>query len=33
LNLSERAALLGFSDIVKIRNRVLDMRARGQRVL
>jgi len=33
LNLSERASLLGFSDIVKIRNRVLDMRARGQRVL
>ena len=33
LNVSERASLLGFSDIVKIRNRVLDMRARGQRVL
>jgi aspartate aminotransferase len=33
LNLSDRAALLGFSDIVKIRNRVMDMRARGQRVL
>ncbi|HVR40428.1 MAG TPA: aminotransferase class I/II-fold pyridoxal phosphate-dependent enzyme [Thermoanaerobaculia bacterium] len=28
-----RSALLGFSDIVKIRNRVLDMRARGMRVL
>jgi aspartate/methionine/tyrosine aminotransferase len=33
LNVSERASLLGFSDIVKIRNRVMDMRARGQRVL
>lgn len=33
LNLAERASLLGFSDIVKIRNRVLDMRTRGQRVL
>jgi aspartate aminotransferase len=33
LNVSDRASLLGFSDIVKIRNRVLDMRARGQRVL
>ena len=33
MNVSERASLLGFSDIVKIRNRVLDMRARGQRVL
>ena len=33
MNVSERAALLGFSDIVKIRNRVMDMRARGQRVL
>jgi aspartate aminotransferase len=33
LNVSERASLLGFSDIVKIRNRVLDMRTRGQRVL
>lgn len=30
---ADRAALLGFSDIVKIRNRVMDMRARGQRVL
>ena len=28
-----RASLLGFSDIVKIRNRVLAMRARGERVL
>jgi len=33
LTLADRAALLGFSDIVKIRNRVMDMRARGQRVL
>jgi aspartate aminotransferase len=33
LNVSERASLLGFSDIVKIRNRVLDMRARGHKVL
>ncbi|HEY0371503.1 MAG TPA: aminotransferase class I/II-fold pyridoxal phosphate-dependent enzyme [Thermoanaerobaculia bacterium] len=33
MNVSERASLLGFSDIVKIRNRVLDMRTRGQRVL
>ncbi|HVG22615.1 MAG TPA: pyridoxal phosphate-dependent aminotransferase [Thermoanaerobaculia bacterium] len=33
MTLSARAALLGFSDIVKIRNRVMDMRARGQRVL
>lgn len=33
LNLPDRASLLGFSDIVKIRNRVMDMRARGQRVL
>lgn len=30
---AERSALLGFSDIVKIRNRVLDLRAKGQRVL
>jgi aspartate aminotransferase len=30
---AERAGLLGFSDIVKIRNRVMDMRGRGQRVL
>ena len=29
----QRASLLGFSDIVKIRNRVMDMRARGQRVI
>jgi aspartate/methionine/tyrosine aminotransferase len=33
LNVANRAALLGFSDIVKIRNRVLDMRNRGQKVL
>ncbi|HEX8409696.1 MAG TPA: aminotransferase class I/II-fold pyridoxal phosphate-dependent enzyme [Thermoanaerobaculia bacterium] len=33
MNLADRASLLGFSDIVKIRNRVMDMRARGQRVL
>ena len=33
MNVSERASLLGFSDIVKIRNRVLDMRASGHRVL
>jgi aspartate aminotransferase len=33
LNVADRASLLGFSDIVKIRNRVLDMRSRGQRVL
>lgn len=33
MKLSDRAALLGFSDIVKIRNRVMGMRARGQRVL
>jgi aspartate/methionine/tyrosine aminotransferase len=33
LNVANRASLLGFSDIVKIRNRVLDMRNRGQRVL
>jgi aspartate aminotransferase len=28
-----RASLLGFSDIVKIRNRVLEMRSKGHRVL
>jgi aspartate/methionine/tyrosine aminotransferase len=33
LSPAERAQLLGFSDIVRIRNRVMDMRARGQRVL
>jgi aspartate/methionine/tyrosine aminotransferase len=33
LSAADRAALLGFSDIVKIRNRVMDMRARGQRVI
>jgi aspartate aminotransferase len=31
--LPDRASLLGFSDIVKIRNRVLAMRTRGERVL
>jgi aspartate/methionine/tyrosine aminotransferase len=31
--LADRTSLLGFSDIVKIRNRVLGMRERGQRVL
>src|SRR5215212_2180282 len=30
---AERTSLLGFSDIVKIRNRVLEMTARGQRVI
>jgi aspartate aminotransferase len=33
LNVAQRSSLLGFSDIVKIRNRVLDMRASGHRVL
>jgi aspartate/methionine/tyrosine aminotransferase len=33
LNVAARSSLLGFSDIVKIRNRVMDMRTRGQRVL
>lgn len=33
MNVADRASLLGFSDIVKIRNRVLDMRAAGKRVL
>jgi aspartate/methionine/tyrosine aminotransferase len=33
LNVAQRSSLLGFSDIVKIRNRVLDMRATGHRVL
>lgn len=28
-----RSALLGFSDIVKIRNRVLEMKTRGERVI
>jgi aspartate/methionine/tyrosine aminotransferase len=32
-HLAERASLLGFSDIVKIRNRVLAMRTAGHRVL
>ena len=30
---AERSSLLGFSDIVKIRNRVLEMKAAGQKVL
>jgi aspartate/methionine/tyrosine aminotransferase len=33
LNVAHRSSLLGFSDIVKIRNRVLGMRSGGQRVL
>ena len=33
MNGAQRSSLLGFSDIVKIRNRVLDMRAGGHRVL
>jgi aspartate aminotransferase len=33
LNVAQRSSLLGFSDIVKIRNRVLGMRASGHRVL
>lgn len=33
LNAADRSSLLGFSDIVKIRNRVLDMRSRGHRVI
>jgi aspartate aminotransferase len=33
LNVAARSSLLGFSDIVKIRNRVMDMRTGGQRVL
>lgn len=33
LNVADRASLLGFSDIVKIRNRVFDMKAAGQSVL
>jgi len=33
LNVAQRSSLLGFSDIVKIRNRVLDMRTSGHRVL
>jgi aspartate aminotransferase len=32
-NVSDRTALLGFSDIVRIRNRVLAMIGRGERVL
>ena len=30
---ADRASLIGFSDIVKIRNRVLDLKTRGARVL
>jgi aspartate aminotransferase len=30
---ADRASLIGFSDIVKIRNRVLEMKARGERVI
>jgi aspartate/methionine/tyrosine aminotransferase len=30
---AERSGLIGFSDIVKIRNRVLEMKAAGQKVL
>lgn len=30
---ADRAALLGFSDIVRIRNRVFEMKTRGERVL
>lgn len=33
LKVADRSSLLGFSDIVKIRNRVLAMRESGQRVL
>ena len=33
MNVAQRSTLLGFSDIVRIRNRVLEMRASGQRVL
>lgn len=33
MNVAQRSSLLGFSDIVKIRNRVLDMRTRGHHVL
>ncbi|MGN6186864.1 MAG: pyridoxal phosphate-dependent aminotransferase [Thermoanaerobaculia bacterium] len=33
MKVAERSALLGFSDIVKIRNRVLAMRESGHRVL
>jgi len=33
LNVADRASLLGFSDIVKIRNRVFAMRESGHRVL
>jgi aspartate aminotransferase len=33
LSPAERVSLLGFSDIVRIRNRVLEMKSRGERVL
>jgi aspartate/methionine/tyrosine aminotransferase len=33
VKVADRTSLLGFSDIVKIRNRVLDMKAAGQSVL
>jgi aspartate/methionine/tyrosine aminotransferase len=33
LHPAQRTSLLGFSDIVRIRNRVLEMKARGERVL
>lgn len=33
MNVAQRSTLLGFSDIVRIRNRVLEMRASGQKVL
>ncbi len=33
IKIAQRASLLGFSDIVKIRNRVLEMKAAGQSVL
>jgi aspartate/methionine/tyrosine aminotransferase len=33
LKVADRSRLLGFSDIVKIRNRILEMKAAGQRVL
>jgi aspartate/methionine/tyrosine aminotransferase len=33
LSVANRASLLGFSDIVKIRNRIMGMRSAGQRVL
>jgi aspartate/methionine/tyrosine aminotransferase len=33
LNVADRASLLGFSDIVRIRNRVLDLRGQGRKIL